>query len=298
MIRICVIDGGGAKGLIPLVVIKKIEEKIGKPFYEIFDMFVGSSVGAIIAGMLASGRISASDFLKEMEKELPKVFHWRLRIPLFQPKYDKKNVIDLMLRYIDDEYTMSQCKSKFMCTSVSTSDGRTHFFKSWEEKDGKIPLIEAVSRSFAAPYFFGGIVDKRNKTMWMDGGTGLSNCPLNKTFIEINRQGWEDKKLHVLSLGCGHSDFSIPYKKIKNFFNIRQILFYSSFNNNLARKQSTEEQILMFKNHAKNNNNLTFQRLDVKISKKEDGLDKIRYIPEYRQYGESLSKKVDYGKLQ
>ena len=50
------IDGGGCRGIIPLYFLKFLEEDLvkitGKTVYETFDMFYGTSVGALIIGSL------------------------------------------------------------------------------------------------------------------------------------------------------------------------------------------------------------------------------------------------------
>ena len=299
MIRVCAIDGGGAKGIIPLTVLREIEQKTGEPFYRLFDLVVGSSIGAILAGLLAANCLPADSFLYSLKKDLPTIFKKRLRVPIFQPKYDRRKAEQFILSYLQNNYTMSQCLTKFMCTSVSTSDGRTHFFKSWENKDGKLNLTEAITRSFAAPLFFGGLIDKKEKTMWLDGGIGLHNCPLDKTYIEVLRQKWENEQVHILSLGCGSSNYSVPFDKVKRFFNIRQILFYNNpVEGGLAREQSTQEQVSSFKDIVKSHPNMTFQRLDIlDMPKKENGLDKVKYINRYERYGIELSRKIDYNLL-
>ena len=46
MKRILVIAGGGVNGFIPLQLVKGIEARTGKPCCEVFDLIVGTSVGA------------------------------------------------------------------------------------------------------------------------------------------------------------------------------------------------------------------------------------------------------------
>ena len=55
MKRCLQIDGGGIKGIIPAIVLASIEETVGKPCHEIFDLMSGCSTGSIIAGCLAAG---------------------------------------------------------------------------------------------------------------------------------------------------------------------------------------------------------------------------------------------------
>ena len=49
MYKILSIDGGGIRGVIPAVVLAKIEQEIAKPLHEAFDLIVGTSTGGIIA---------------------------------------------------------------------------------------------------------------------------------------------------------------------------------------------------------------------------------------------------------
>lgn len=299
MKRVLVIDGGGAKGIIPLTVLSKIEKNIDVPIDEKFDLIVGSSVGSIIGGVLASRSMSAARLLDKMKESLPEVFKKKLRIPILSPKYDRSVLTKILDYYIRNSMSMYICKTKFMCTSVNIVDGRTHFFKSWEEKDGNLGLVEAITRSYAAPLYFGAVVDNTGKNVWLDGGTGIDNCPLIKAYIEIKRQNWLNERVHILSLGCGYSKSGIPFNKAKRYQNIRQILFYNSpLEGGLARKQSANEQVMASEIYLANNPLHTFQRLDCEIPSKLDGMDKIQYINNYEVYGELLAEKVDYKLLE
>jgi len=52
---ICSIDGGGLRGIFALRTLEQLEKYYNKPCFEMFDMFAGTSTGAIIAAMLATG---------------------------------------------------------------------------------------------------------------------------------------------------------------------------------------------------------------------------------------------------
>lgn len=296
MKRILAIDGGGAKGIIPITVLSEIEKNTGKKICDTFDLIVGSSVGAIVGGILSIDAMSAPKLQQKMKKELPEIFKKRFRIPVLQPKYSREPLTQLFKNYIGLATQMKLCETMFMCTSVNMVDGRTHFFKSWEKEDGEMSLTDAMTRSYAAPLFFGQIVDSKGKNVWLDGGTGIASCPLDKTYVEIQRQKWQNDRVHVLSLGCGEVNFGVSFNKAKYYRNIRQILFYNNpAEGGLAREQATNEQVTAFFCYAEENPNLTFQRLDVPyMPKKEDGMDKIQYIPQYEQYGLSLAKEVKY----
>lgn len=48
-IRILSIDGGGVRGIIPAVVLEKLEQDLQRPIHEVFDFVTGSSTGGILA---------------------------------------------------------------------------------------------------------------------------------------------------------------------------------------------------------------------------------------------------------
>ncbi|SRR6266446_8136523 len=53
--RILSLDGGGAKGVYTLGVLKEIEGMLGCPLYQRFDLIFGTSTGSIIGALLAIG---------------------------------------------------------------------------------------------------------------------------------------------------------------------------------------------------------------------------------------------------
>lgn len=63
MRRILTIDGGGIKGVFPAAFLAAIEDEIGRPVVEHFDLVAGTSTGGIIALALGLG-MSARDVLQ------------------------------------------------------------------------------------------------------------------------------------------------------------------------------------------------------------------------------------------
>jgi len=296
MKRILSIDGGGALGLIPLTVLKTIENQLGNPINKIFDLIIGTSVGGIIGGIVSTGKLTTENFQKEFIYDLPEIFKKRLRAPIFQPKYDRKNIERSIVSKIGN-INMSSCATKFMCTSINYVDGRPHFFKSWEEKDGKIKISQALLRSSAAPLYFGKIVDYENNAVWIDGGCGNLNDPAMQGYIEALRQDWlPDERVHLLSLGCGQTYQGIPLYKCCNFNNIKEIAYYIDINDGgLARAQMSIVQNEWLNSFSKEFSKFTAQRIQkYDFPKKLNKLDNTSYISEFIRIGEELAKEVDY----
>lgn len=297
MIRILALDGGGARGIIELAVLSSIESVTEKPVRDIFKLISASSVGTLIGALTSAATVPCSKVLDEMMAVVDRVFRYTPHIPLIQPMYSRKPIDNMLRPYLDGK-KMSDCQNMLMFTSVSTADGRTHYFKSWEPKDGSNDLIETVHKSYAAPSYFGAIRDKENKTSWVDGGSGNANCPLSETLVEISRQNWQGERVHVLSIGTGSSARGVPYKETKWWGQLRQTMFFFDLRDGgLARWQSAQTQVAVFNSIGKISPNITFQRLDCEIPKKMDKLDSAKYKFVYKRYGEEISKNIDFGPL-
>lgn len=296
MKKILVVDGGGALGVIPLAILKEIEKTLNQPSNEIFSLITGTSVGAIISGALSISESTAAYVLNSFMDALPKIFCYKPHIPIAQSKYRREDVVNFLKDYIPLDAKMNTCQTKFMCTSVNMVDAKTHYFKSFEEKDGNLNLIEAINRSYAAPYYFGSIIDSKNSAVWVDGGCGNQNCPLIESYIEILRQGWINERVHILSLGTGQTNESTPFNKAKFYKAVREILFFMQpTEGGLARVQSIGTQVELVKSECLAHPNITFQRLDIlDMPKKLNKLDGSNYRYIYKRWGEDLAKEVNY----
>jgi uncharacterized protein len=65
--RVLTLDGGGAKGIYTLGVLKGIEGMLGRPIHEGFDLIYGTSTGSIIAALLALGH--SVDEIQQLYKD-------------------------------------------------------------------------------------------------------------------------------------------------------------------------------------------------------------------------------------
>jgi hypothetical protein len=297
MKRILVIDGGGAKGLIAATVLRRIVQKVELEIFDLFDLVWGTSVGGIIGGVVSCGNTVMDTFYPTFLSAIPKVFTPQPHIPFIGNKYSRDPVNELIDEYIGLDFPMKECSTKFVCTSVNMVDGRNHYFKSWEKKDGELTMLTAISRTYAAPYYFGSIKDKANNAVWIDGGTGNMSSPTIEAYVEACRQRWLAKEhVHILSIGCGTSSYSMPFSKAASAKALRQIFYYMSpVDGGLARRQSdlTFEEALH--GIAANSNNLSFQRVEkYDLDKKMDIMDGVKYLDDYVRIGEQLAETVDY----
>lgn len=267
--------------------------------YQVVDLFVGTSAGSIASAIWASGLLTGKQSNTIIQDTLPKVFAKRFRLP-GTPKYSSKPVRDAFKVSLGD-ILMRDTKTKYMSTAVNMCSGRSSYFKSWQDTwnttrrpDGMLPLIDVVERSFAAPLYFGSIVDHERNAVWMDGGAGLDNCPVKQAFIETKLQGWlQNEEVHILSIGTGEADHSIPFVDAEKAGNLQQIMFYSDpADGGLARNQSTADSVMFLYALEGIVPRFNFERVSFSLTKEQDGMDKLKYLPLYRENGRMMGDKI------
>src|SRR4051794_28730122 len=74
--RILSLDGGGAKGVYTLGVLKEVEAAAGQPLHQLFSFIYGTSTGAIIAALLGLGH-STDEILELYMKHVPAIMKQR-----------------------------------------------------------------------------------------------------------------------------------------------------------------------------------------------------------------------------
>jgi patatin-like phospholipase/acyl hydrolase len=55
LFRVLSLDGGGAKGVYTLGVLREVEAMANAPLCEVFDLIFGTSTGSVIAALIALG---------------------------------------------------------------------------------------------------------------------------------------------------------------------------------------------------------------------------------------------------
>ncbi len=290
------LKGGGAKGYAQLQVLKALENG-GKPLYQVYDLIAGTSVGAINSALISTGKFTMKELDEIYPEVLKKVFTkpwYRIKTPKYQRKYFKDVWGDL----IGSNFKMGDAKTKLMLTSVDLVDDINHFFKSWHTEIAEERMIDIVCRSFAAPLYFGHIVDKKNKKVWSDGGVGNANLPLTEVKTQIESFLWYDfpnkgeNKIEIDAVGCLYHDPNHKFSDVSKNRWLKQVLdFMNPLEGGLARVQSTNDQVRMMSYLSRHNNNIIFRFWDKEIPKKYDRLDGIKYLSMYKKYGIEMAKK-------
>ena len=80
--RILALDGGGIRGVVTARILEEVQELVGQPLNEYFDLIAGTSTGAIVAAGLAIGKTP---------KSLIEIYHKRGR-EIFKASWLRKKM--------------------------------------------------------------------------------------------------------------------------------------------------------------------------------------------------------------
>jgi len=147
LVKILSIDGGGIRGIIPAMVLAKIESQTGRPACELFDLIAGTSTGGIIAlGVTAPGeeqagasqlpRWSAQQLADIYAEDGADIFHRSLVRTietvdgLLVEKYSASGLEALLERCLGD-VPLSQALTDVLITSYDIQTHEPFFFKSF-----------------------------------------------------------------------------------------------------------------------------------------------------------------------
>lgn len=294
MKRIAILPGGGVKGMISLAAWAEVERKVGRPLSQVFDLMIGTSVGAILTGVFGRG-IPSDVALPLFRKVIPQAFRRRG----IYPRYNRAPLTRALINHLGFGTKMYELTPRIIITAVSARDKRNHFFKSWQKGDAHLPAVECITRSYAAPMYFGKWRTPGTKHVWFDGGTGSMNTPIIAGIWEAMRQGWlGHEDVHVLCVGTGYSPEITAWDKLRRMRLFRELAMYMDpRDGGMARYQSRNDNLKAAKDLVGKVPGFTFQMVDKRLPKKHDRIDGVKYLQKYELYGRQIAAEVDVGQL-
>jgi uncharacterized protein len=165
-VRILSIDGGGIRGILPLVVLKEIERKTNKSISEIFDIVSGTSTGGIISLALTAPKsitnnnplYKAEDLLEKYEEKGSEIFSRKSYFSgYFGPKYDKNKLRRILIELGFKDQLLSDALTSTILPAFSLPALKNRVFFSGSEKN-KSPkenfILDVALATSAAPTYF------------------------------------------------------------------------------------------------------------------------------------------------
>lgn len=206
--RILSLDGGGAKGVYTLGILREIEAVIGRRICDEFSLIYGTSTGAIIAALLGLGK-SVDEVTKHYFNIVPDVMSKRNKAGrsaalrkhadrlLGDTKFD---AFHTDVGIVTTHYELT--RPMIFKSSVRQAHGMTATFK----PGFGCTIAEAVIASCAAFPFFERVkvvTENQGEPELIDGGFVANNPTLLAIADGVKAYYLPKEKLKVLSLGVG-----------------------------------------------------------------------------------------------
>ncbi|MBY0147958.1 CBASS cGAMP-activated phospholipase [Neobacillus niacini] len=222
--KLLCIDGGGIRGIFAITILQALEEEVGHPVGEIFDVVSGTSTGAIIAASVSLNK-NMSEIYESYKHFGGKIFTRQAKVGLFKSVYSDRSLRHLLKKAFG-EVTLQDITKPLLIPAVDITHGKPFIHRSNyghpDNEDLSIKLWDAVLSSCSAPVYF-----PPNKIgdqyLSIDGGLWANNPSLvgmteaihffNKTMNEIN----------ILSIGTGLQNIDFTNDKEK-YWGINQWL--------------------------------------------------------------------------
>ncbi|SRR5579883_125472 len=255
--RILSLDGGGIRGLITAVWLHRLEQELGEPLRNHFNLIAGTSTGSILACGISLGKPAKElikiykergkeifthssfsrtlNFIKHLptqglnqqlysDEGLKKVLKEELRWENF-----KEHNADVSLSFgsdlsFGDLWHINQRNLRTLVISYDTLNRKAIPFNSSQSRSAKIPVWEICKASSSAPIFFPAHImevkddDTSYKIPMIDGGVVASN-PTACAIAEGMRSGTgrNINQIVVVSLGTGDANRSIHIKQAQSW---------------------------------------------------------------------------------
>lgn len=226
-IRILAIDGGGIRGVMVMELLMKIEKLTGKRVFELFDLCVGVSTGAIlVCALAAEANMTVPEAVQLYKKISHKIFHRpstfdvlsaTSRLVFSHAYYDTALWESFLKKHIGyrrmiDTAKLGHCP-KVACISTTVTEERidAHIFRNYalppnvhSVYNGSYTpkLWQVVRASSAAPAYFGDFL--LNSEIHQDGGV-LFNNPTAVAIHEAKLLWPHEKISCVVSFGTGRN---------------------------------------------------------------------------------------------
>ncbi len=236
--KILSIDGGGLRGVVPITVLKKVEELTGKKIHESFDLIAGTSTGGLITCAVSlKNPDKPNEALYSLDQVMDvyinrghEIFPQHNKLQdlihkgrdLLKPMFDADG-IDKVLKDLVKGYRMSDCLNNIMVCSYDLNNNMPLFFKSRDVKRNPAQnalLYDICRATSAGPTYLPSYPmnypndNEDPKRNCIDGGVYVNNpsmaalAEFSKHFHEYLPESSEEndidyKKVFVLSVGTG-----------------------------------------------------------------------------------------------
>jgi patatin-like phospholipase/acyl hydrolase len=244
-VRILSIDGGGIKGILPGVVLDRLETKLQQQsgnedlrISDMFDFFAGTSTGGILAIALLipaeDGRpkFTAQDALNIYLDRGDEIFDVNLgrRLRTLGGTTDEKYSAQQLEKALKDNFGnvwFSELLKPCIISAYDIQNGSPFFFKQHRSNNNiyNFRISDIARATSAAPTYFepARITNELGSPYpLIDGGVFVNN-PALAAYSEVRTMSFGDianpgvEQMMIVSLGCGNRPKTYDYEKAKDW---------------------------------------------------------------------------------
>lgn len=237
---------GGVRGCISLLLLIELEKRTGKPIYELFDNFGGSSIGAlIVTGLLLSedgknARYTAHQLYEIFLLKMGHCFSWtyfsylKSGFGLFGSTYTSDGLAGVVYECCGD-YKIKDLLRPIILPTYDKITNKNYYFDNKKDKD--VMLKDVVISCGSAPTFFPSHLMTMNERTYdfIDSGIVTTSC--TKLVLLDTLSKYPVKKEEVLLVVIGTGMFSFPNTNADGMAswakNIVNTIFNASYENEL-----------------------------------------------------------------
>ena len=215
--QILVLHGGGYRGLYTARVIEKLEEAIGHPILDGFDMVAGTSIGGIIALALASG-MSGKSLRETIETKGPSLFPdhgWLGRKGQFVkrlavPPHPQAKLQELIAEVVDADKHLHEFDLEVVIPALDASGGAKGptpiiFNNHVNSRTRDTKLMDVALSTSAAPTYFASHQMPESRRQLVDGGVIANSPSWIALTMALAEYGWQVDTLRMLIIGTTQS---------------------------------------------------------------------------------------------
>jgi patatin-like phospholipase/acyl hydrolase len=214
--QILSLDGGGVRGIFTAAVLAQLEEDLGRPVIDHFDLVVGTSTGGVIALGLGAGltpRQILDFYVAERTLIFPGPRRLRALRQIVRAKY-KPSGLEEAVKGVFGDNTLGDSQRPLVIASYNLGENDVYLFKTPHherlKRDYKIPMWAVAMATTAAPVYFPAFRLPDSHVRLIDGGVWANNPAVVGVTEAVSMFGRSLEQIRLLSLGTTASTMTRP----------------------------------------------------------------------------------------
>ena len=205
--QVLALDGGGIRGIFSAAVLAGLEEDLGRPVVDHFDLVVGTSTGGLIALGLGAGMTPGEMvdlYVSGRKRIFPGPRRLRSVRQLLRPKY-RAGGLQALLRDVFGDRILGESRVPLVIPSFDLGENSVYLFKTPHherlKRDWRVLLWQVAAATTAAPTFFPAFCLPSDHVRLVDGGVWANNPAMVGVVEAVSMFGQPLDTLRVLSVG-------------------------------------------------------------------------------------------------